>query len=200
MYEGKPEFALIDGTSSAVYYAVNSPYSIFRVEKLYYCVHNGVWFVSENAMGPWAVCTDVPEPIYTIPPSHPKYNVTYVYVYDTTPDTVVVGYTSGYSGTYVATTGVVMFGLGYAMACDMWHDYYCHYHYHPYYYSYGCSAHYDYYYGGYYRSARYYGPYGGAGGWAGYDPASGTYYRGGYAHGPYGGAFSREAYNPYTDR
>jgi hypothetical protein len=201
-YEGDPVFVVIDGTST-VYYAVNTPNAVFRVEKKYYSVHDGVWFESTSATGPWTVCTNVPDVIYTIPASHPKHNVTYVYVYDSTPDTVVVGYTSGYSGSYVAATGVVMFGLGWWIGSEIWDDHYHHYHhyhYHPHYYSYGCAARYDYYYGGYYRSARYYGPYGGAGGWAGYNPATGRYYRGGYAHGPYGSAFARQAYNPYTDR
>ena len=201
-YEGDPVFVVIDGTST-VYYAVNTPNSVFRVEKKYYSVHDGVWFESKNSTGPWTVCTNVPDVIYTIPASHPKHNVTYVYVYDSTPDTVVVGYTSGYSGSYVAATGVVMFGLGWWIGSEIWDDHYHHYHhyhYHPHYYSYGCAARYDYYYGGYYRSARHYGPYGGAGGWAGYNPATGRYYRGGYAHGPYGSAFARQAYNPYTDR
>jgi hypothetical protein len=99
----------------------------------------------------------------------------------------------------VATTGVIMFGVGYWIIYDDYYHYH-HYHYHSHYYSYGTAAHYNYYYGGYYHSARYYGPHGGAGGWAGYDPFSGTYYRGGYASGPYGSAFAREAYNPYTNR
>lgn len=202
VYEGDPQFVIIEGTST-VYYAVNTPYSVFRVKKKYYCVHDGVWFVASSATGPWVVSTGVPAVIYTIPSNHPKHNVTYVYIYDSTPDTVVVGYTSGYSGSYVAATGVVMFGLGWWIGSEIWDDHYYHYHhyhYHPHYYSYGCAARYDYYYGGYYRSARYYGPYGGAGGWAGYNPGTGTYYRGGYAHGPYGSAFARQAYNPYTDR
>ena len=199
VYEGSPTFIEIKETSPTVFYATNTPYSVFRVNAKYYCCHNGVWFEASTTSGPWIVCVDVPAVIYTIPASHPKHNVTYVYVYETTPDTVVVGYTSGYSGSYVAATGVIMFGLGYWAGYE-WDDYYYHYHCHPYYYSYGCAARYDYYYGGYYRSARYYGPHGGAGGWAGYDPGSGTYYRGGYAKGPYGNAYAREAYNPYTDR
>jgi hypothetical protein len=199
VYEGTPEFIVIDGTKT-VYYAVNTPYSVFRVDKKYYAVHNGVWFYSSDPLGPWIVSSEVPDVIYTIPATHPKHNVTYVYVYDSTPDTVVVGYTSGYSGAYVAATGVIMFGLGYWIGHDDDHYHYHHYHHHAHFYAYGSAYRYDYYYGGYYRSARYYGPYGGAGGWSGYDPGSGTYYRGGYAHGPYGSAFAREAYNPYTDR
>ncbi|MEE9615033.1 MAG: hypothetical protein V3W31_08835 [Thermodesulfobacteriota bacterium] len=198
-YEGEPQFVEIEGTSTPVYYAVNTPYSVFLVEGVYYSVHNGVWFVASSSSGPWGVADTVPAVIYTIPPTHPKHNVTYVYVYASTPDTVFVGYTSGYSGSYIAMTGVVMFGLGY-----WWYDpffpHYRHYHYHPHYYSYGCGYRYDYYYGGFYRSARHYGPYGGAGGWAGYNPRKGRYYRGGYANGPYGTVFARQAYNPYTDR
>ena len=199
-YEGEPLFVEIEDTAPVVYYAVNTPYSVFRVDRSYYSVHNGVWFTSVAAAGPWAVATKVPAAIYSIPPTHPKHNVTYVYVYDSTPDTVIVGYTSGYSGTYIATTGVVVYGVGYWSFYDPYYIQYYHYHYHPYYYSYGCAYRYDYYYGGYYKSASYYGPYGGAGGWAGYNPATGSYYRGGYAYGPYGSAFAREAYNPYTDR
>ena len=200
-YEGDPQFVVINGTET-VYYAVNTPHSVFRVEEKYYCVHNGVWFVSTTATGPWVVSKQVPAVIYTIPATHPKHNVTYVYIYDSTPDTVVVGYTSGYSGSYVTATGVVMFGLGLWIGSELHDDHYHyhHYHYHPHFYSYGCAARYDYYHGGYYRSARYYGPWGGAGGAAGFNPATGTYYRGGYAHGPYGSAFAREAYNPYTNR
>ncbi len=199
VYEGEPQFVVIKGAASPVYFAVNTPYNIFRVADMYYCVHDGIWFTSTSPTGPWLVSTKVPDVIYTIPPGHPKHNVTYVYIYETTPDTVVVGYTYGYSGTYVAATGVIMYGVGYWIGHDDYYHYH-HYHYHSHYYSYGCAAHYDYNYGGYYRSASYYGPYGGAGGWAGYDPASGAYYRGGYANGPYGSAFARQAYNPYTDR
>ncbi len=183
VYEGDPDFVLIDGTK--VYYAVNSPYSVFKVADAYYACHQGVWFICPTPHGPWKVCTKPPDAIYTIPPTHPKYNVTYVYVYDSTPDTVIVGYSSGYTGAYVATTGILMFGLGYAIAHDHYHDHY--YHYHPHYYAYGGAARYDDYHGGYYRSAHAYGPYGGAGRSASYNPATGTYSRGAYRYGP-GGA------------
>jgi hypothetical protein len=128
------------------------------------------------------------------------YNVTYVKVYESTPETVEVGYTSGYSGEYVAATGILMFGLGLWIGHEVAEDYYHDYHYYVHHYSYGCGARYDYYHGGYYTAARHYGPYGGAAGWAGYNPATGNYYRGGVAAGPYGSAFARSAYNPYDDR
>ncbi len=198
-YEGEPEFVEIEETET-VYYAVNTPYNVFRVNDMYYSVHDGVWFESYIASGPWVVSISVPAVIYTIPPTHPKHNVTYVHVYDYTPSTVVVGYTSGYSGAYISSTGVLMFGLGWWLAYDLLFPHFHHYHYHPHYYSYGSSHRYNYYYGGYYRAARYYGPYGGAGGWAWYHPRKKRHYRGGFSHGPYGKAYARQAYNPYTKR
>jgi hypothetical protein len=146
------------------------------------------------------VCADVPEQIYTIPSSHPYHNVTYVYVYDSTPDVVTVGYTSGYEGAYVAN-GLVMFGagmaLGYALFDDDWDDWYA-WHYPPCYYSYGCAARFDYHYGGFVRAGRYYGPYAGAGFGARYNPFTGTYARGAFAYGPYRSAGVGSAYNPLT--
>lgn len=192
VYEGKPEFVVIDGMT--VYYAINTPYDVFRVDNAYYCCYQGIWFESKAATGPWVVCTKVPAVLYQIPATHPKHNVTYVYVYDSTPSTVVVGYTAGYTGVYVAA-GLVMFGMGY----HYYHYHaYCHYHCHAHYYGYGCGAHYNHYSGTYYRATTAYGPYGGAGRGAAYDPSTGTYHRGAYAYGPSGSAYAREAYNPRT--
>jgi hypothetical protein len=193
-YQGDPKFEAIEGTK--VQYAVNTPEDVFLVNGKYYCCHQAVWFESSSAKGPWVVCASVPSEIYTIPPTHPSYNVTYVYVYDSTPDTVVVGCTSGYQGAYVAA-GVLMFGIGMAVA---WGAPYSYYHYGPAYYGYGCGARYSYYAGGYYSGARYYGPYGGAGWGASYNPATGTYARGAAAQGAYGSRYFAEAYNPYTGR
>ncbi|MBT7161858.1 MAG: hypothetical protein HN904_03715, partial [Victivallales bacterium] len=198
VYEGKPQFVKIDGTT--VYYAANTPNSVLKVGKDYYCCHQGIWFVAKSPAGPWAVASSVPKVIYTIPASHPKHNLTYVYVYDSTPDTVIVGYTSGYSGSYVAASGLLMFGLGYWLGNDDHHHHYSHYHHHSHYYSYGSAARYDYHHGGYVRSAHVYGPYGGAGRGAAYNPRTGTYSRGAYRYGPRGSAGARQAYNPYTGR
>jgi len=197
-YSGEPKFQTIPDTK--VQYATNSPNTVFIVNGSYYCCENGVWLSSSSANGPWALCTNVPKEIYSIPPTHPTHNVTYVVVQDSTPDTVTYSQTSGYSGEYVAATGVLMFGAGMilgAMIADD-HD---HYYYPPYpaYYSYGCGARYSYAYGGYYRAAQVsYGPYGGAGAAAKYNPYTGTYSRGAYAYGPAGSASVRQAYNPYT--
>ena len=66
----------------------------------YFGVQNGVWFVSNSLDGPWLVATTVPAVIYSIPASSPLHYVTYVKIYDSTPEEVVVGYTPGYTGAY----------------------------------------------------------------------------------------------------
>ena len=192
-YDGEPQFKAVPGTEG-VQFAVNTSYDVFLVGKGYYCCHQGVWFEAAAATGPWKVCDKVPAPIYTIPPQSPKHNVTYVYVYDSSPETVQVGVTSGYSGSYIAN-GLVVFGLGYWIAHELADN---HYYPSPCWYGYGCGA---YYHGGAYvsRGAAYYGPYGGAGNGAAYNPATGTFSRGAYAYGPRGAAGVRTAYNPWTN-
>lgn len=190
-YDGEPKFELIEKT--VVSWAVNSPYSVFKVREKYYCCHEAVWFESPTPTGPWTVCDSVPKEIYSIPPTHPKYNVTYVTVVSSTPTEVVVSYTSGYTGMYVCS-GVVMFGMAYSM----WYGPWWYYHYPPYWYSYGCGARYGWYGGCYYRAGYGYGPYGGVGFATAYNPATGTYARGAHAYGPYGGRYTAQSYNPYT--
>ncbi|HEX7899264.1 MAG TPA: hypothetical protein VF950_15970 [Planctomycetota bacterium] len=190
-YDGAPKFEAI---STAVAYAVNSPFAVFKVRERYYCCHEAVWFESAAPTGPWAVCVSVPPEIYSIPPSHPKHYVTYTTVYSSTPDTVVVGYTAGYTGMYV-WGGVVMFGMGMAIA---YNNPYWHYHYPSHWYGYGCGAHYSWTSGNYYRGSAVYGPYGGAGFGAGYNPATGNYVRGAAAYGPHGSAYAARSYNPAT--
>ncbi|MGP1345962.1 MAG: hypothetical protein ACTS3F_04740 [Phycisphaerales bacterium] len=198
-YDGEPEFRPIDTTK--VQFAINTSYDVFLVDGRYYCCHEGAWFESNAPDGAWAVCVDVPDAIYTIPASHPSHNVTYVYVYDSTPDTVVVGSTSGYHGEYVVG-GLLLFGAGMLLGAAIADDddwYHWHWHYHSCFYSYGCGAVYRGGYGGYYRAARYYGPYGGAGAGAVYNPRTGGWARGAYAYGPSGAGFARAGYNPWTD-
>jgi hypothetical protein len=158
-YAGEPQFKPITGT--AMQYAVNTSFDVIRVGDLYYVCFQGVWFRSTTPQGPWVVADSVPQQIYTIPPSSPVYHVTYVHVYDSTPDTVVVGYTSGYMGVY-PYGGTVVFGTGYYYPPYVWASgpvpvYY------PYPYSYGTAAYYNPYTGAYGRGAAVYGPYGGAG-------------------------------------
>lgn len=195
-YVGAPQFVPIEGTS--ITYAKNTPNDVFRIGDLYYLCFQGVWFVSTGSNGPWQATDKVPNEIYTIPESSPKYNVTYVKVYDSTPTTIVVGYTPGYYGCYVSS-GVVVWGTGYYYA--------------PYvaagvtavpvywgapYYTYGASAWYNPATGVYARGAAVYGPYGGYGAAAAYSPRTGTYAQGAAAWGPYGGVAAGRTYNPST--
>ncbi|MGA1978945.1 MAG: hypothetical protein ABSG99_00045 [Sedimentisphaerales bacterium] len=109
-YDGNPTFETIEGTS--MQYAVNTAYSVILVDGRYYCCNDAVWFVADYPLGPWSICTQVPQVIYTVPPSCPIYPVRYVYVYDSTPDVVYVGYTPGYFGCY-PYHGCVVYGTGY---------------------------------------------------------------------------------------
>jgi hypothetical protein len=106
-YDGEPKFEKIEDTD--MQYAVNTSSSVIRIEDRYYCCEDAVWFVADDPLGPWSVCTSVPEDVNTIPPSCPVYNVKYVYVYDYTPEVVYVGYTPGYVGCYVHG-GTVVYG------------------------------------------------------------------------------------------
>jgi hypothetical protein len=109
-YDGKPQFDNIPGTQ--MQYAVNSPQSVIQYKGLYYCVDNGVWFQSGSPDGPWQVCTVRPDEVDLIPPGCPVYNVKYVYIYDTDPDWVYMGYTPGYLNNYIYGPTVV-YGTGF---------------------------------------------------------------------------------------
>jgi hypothetical protein len=94
-------------------YAKNTATPVVHSGSNYWAVENGVWFTSPTPRGPWVVASSVPKEIYTIPPSSPVYPVTYVYVYRSSPEYVYVGYTPGYMGSYVAPSGMVVYGTGY---------------------------------------------------------------------------------------
>ena len=111
-YDGAPQFKPIEGTS--LDYAVNSPVPVIRIDdRDYYALDNGVWFFSATVDGPWSPASFVPPVIYTIPRSSPLHYVTYVRVYGATSDTLSVGYTPGYVGSYVTTDNTVVYGSGY---------------------------------------------------------------------------------------
>lgn len=133
-YDGEPKFEKVDGTT--MLYAVNSPQTVLKVSNKYYCVDNGIWFESNAPKGPWQVAVARPEEVEKIEPSSTVYNVKYVYIYDSTPDIVYVGYTPGYYGCYVYGPTVI-YGTGY----------YYYPWYHTYYYprpvTYGFSMHYN---------------------------------------------------------
>ncbi len=111
-YDGEATFVPIEGTSMT--YAKNTSAPVIKVsDNNYYCVEAGVWFKAPTPQGPWRVADTVPAEIYDIPPSSPLYYVTYVKVYNSTPEVVYVGYTPGYYGTVVsASTTTVVYGTG----------------------------------------------------------------------------------------
>jgi hypothetical protein len=112
-FDGPPQFAPVAGTSLS--YVTNSHSPIIQVSpNQFYSVTAGVWFTSNALTGPWRIATSVPPVIYTIPPSSPIYYVTYVRIYEATPQVVYVGYTPGYLGTVVAPYGTIVYGTGYA--------------------------------------------------------------------------------------
>lgn len=164
-YDGDPKFLAIDGTS--LQYAVNTSSTVLLSNKTYYCVENGIWFEAISPKGPWTVSTTRPTEVNKIPATVPVYNVKYVYIYETTPQYVYVGYTPGYMGCYVYGPTVI-YGTGFYY--NPWYG--------PYYYprpvTYGFSMRYNPYYGwsvGFHYSS----------GWFNYN-----YYGGGY-HGGYWG-------------
>lgn len=110
-YDGEPRFADVP-ESPGIAYALNTPEDVLRVNGRYYCCHQGVWYESTAASGPWVVCVSVPGAIYTLPPSCPAYHVRYCYVYDDQPDYVTCGYLPGYTGTFVYGPTVV-YGTGF---------------------------------------------------------------------------------------
>ena len=109
-YDGNPEFKKVKGTE--VYYAANTDKTVLRIKDKYYCVDDAIWFVSDQATGPWEVSDVRPDEVDELPPSSEVYNVKYVYIYDSTPEVVYVGYYPGYVHSYVYG-GVVVYGTGY---------------------------------------------------------------------------------------
>ena len=109
-YDGNPKFKEIEGTKVA--YAENTSSQVLRIDNVYYACDNAVWFTSKNATGPWVVADSIPrDEIKKIPASSPAYNTTYVQVYESTPEVVYVGYTSGYTYAY-PYYGVPIYGTG----------------------------------------------------------------------------------------
>ncbi len=133
-YDGDPVFDSIEGTSME--YAVNASTPVIRFGGRFYDCDQGVWFEGPNARGPWRVCINVPDEIYTIPPKYPVYYVRYVRVYSYTPTVVYTGYTSGYTGCYVFN-GSVVYGTGYHYRPWYRHQYF------PHPWTWGFGIHYD---------------------------------------------------------
>jgi len=197
-YSGDPKFAPIEGTS--LYYATNTPDKVIKVADVYYLCLQGVWFMSPNSQGPWTTASSIPKEVYTIPPSSPVYNVTYVTQTTTSSGNVQSSYTAGYMGAFVvgvALGAVVANGTGYYYPPYIYHPPYGYPVYRPYPVPYGGS----YYntgngsYGAYHTT---YTPYGSATRAASYNPYTGTYKQGASVSTPYGSRSTAQAYNPYT--
>lgn len=109
-YSGDPKFQPVTANSS-VNYAVNTTHSVVEVEDTYYVCDSGVWYQSAAPAGPWIVSIQIPQVIYTIPPTCPIYPVTFCKIYSYTPDVVWCGYLPGYTGSYVYG-GAVVYGTG----------------------------------------------------------------------------------------
>lgn len=200
VYVGDPQLVRIEGTQ--LYYIKNTQQTVIKADNLYYLCYQGIWFVSSNPNGPWQTAPSVPQVIYTIPPSSPVYNVTYV-TQVTTPDgSVQASYTAGYTGVYVigvATGVIITCGTGYYYPpYVVVHPVYHHPVYYPTPYTYGYMAHYHSPTGAYGVSQTAYGPYGSATRTASYNPYTGTYARTASVSTPYGSAAAGRAYNPYT--
>ncbi len=179
-YDGAPQFKPIEGTKME--FAVNTSYSVIKLDARYYCCHQAVWYVAGTPQGPWQVADKVPDEIYTIPPSNQTYNTTYVHVYDSTPDVVYTGYYPGYVNSYVYG-GCVVYGTGW-----YYPPYISPYVYYPYYPTWGLSVGWNPWYGWGFGVSWGYGPFSitvGFGGWGGYG---GWYGAPGY-HPPYYGGY-----------
>jgi hypothetical protein len=198
VYAGEPQFVAIEGTT--MFYAVNTQNRVIRVGNLYYLCFQGIWFFGPTPNGPWKTADSVPQVIYTIPPSSPVYNVTYVIVSNPTPTTVEMSYSSGYMGMFVmgmAVGATIVYGTGYYYPPYVyWGPRYPIYY--PYPYTYGVAAVYNPYTGAYGVGRVVYGPYGSVGSAAWYNPTTGMYGRAVTTQNAYGGHTYAQAYNPWT--
>ncbi|MGB7451828.1 MAG: hypothetical protein WBM36_06855 [Lysobacterales bacterium] len=108
-YDGEPVYQPVDGTD--LVYIQNTGSTVLVSGGLYYLVEEGVWYVSSSPNGPWQVSDHRPAQVETILPTSPVYNTKYVHVYDSTPSVVYVGYTPGYTGSYVYRN-TIFYGTG----------------------------------------------------------------------------------------
>ena len=107
VYYGEPRFEPIAETR--LERAVNTPSPVIRHNNFFYLNHEAAWYRSSKATGPWKVTIQVPEEIYTIPPSDPLYPVTFVRPLGNQPrdDEARFSYTEGYNGMYTIGRRVV---------------------------------------------------------------------------------------------
>jgi hypothetical protein len=199
-YDGPPEFKPIESTS--LQYATNTQDKVIKDGDLYYLCFQGVWFMSTTPNGPWKTADSVPKEIYTIPPSSPVYNVTYVTQTNPTPTTVESSSTGGYLGMFVigmAAGACIAYGTGYYYPPYVYFGpAYPYPIYRPWPATYGAGVVYNPATGGWAAGRAVYGPYGAAGSSAWYNPATGRYGRSASVQGWYGGRTAASTYNPWT--
>ncbi|MFT3933733.1 MAG: hypothetical protein QM726_08980 [Chitinophagaceae bacterium] len=105
-YDGDPRFVPIENTNLQL--AENASLTVMLApNNQYYALENGVWFISGSPNGPWQVANERPSDVEKIPVSNSAYNARYVYVYQSTPQYVYVGYTPGYMGNYICRRTIV---------------------------------------------------------------------------------------------
>jgi hypothetical protein len=190
-YAGDPKFEPIQDTDVAR--AVNSGFDVLQYHNHYYWCYQGIWYDASAPTGPWAVTTEVPNAIYTIPPSSPAYNVTQVQVVESTPTTVTYSYPPAYTSSVYVVWGVPYYGTGWYYPPYIYGPVY-----YPYWGSYGHGSWYNPVTGGYGSRSVWYGPYGGYSYTQGYNPRTGRY---GYVETAWDGddwMSSGQKYNPRT--
>ncbi|MEE8340362.1 MAG: hypothetical protein V3R56_09475 [Xanthomonadales bacterium] len=159
-FAGEPSFVEIQGTG--LRRAENTPFQVIMHNNFYYLCHDGAWYSSARAQGPWKVATEVPEAIYTIPPTDPAYNVTFVRLdsFDDSSNKVAYSHTMGYRRTY-STGYSVVYGTGWNYPGLVLENAYGYPSYWRYPHSYGYGARYNPVYGGYGYGGLYGYGYGG---------------------------------------
>ncbi len=208
-YDGEPSFEPVEGTEDLAY-ANNTGSTVLQADRQYYLVEDGVWYVSSFPNGPWEVSAYRPTQVAAISPQSPVYNVKYVYIYDSTPDVVYVGYTPGYLGNYVYYDTIV-YGTGW-----YYRPWVTPYYYYPRYNTWGFNVSYNswngwsfglswgwgpfyagYYSGGYWHHGHsWYNPRYSCWGPRGYHPRPAPYGRYSYGHGSYNrGGYDRGGYD-----
>ena len=208
-YDGDPQFEPVEGANDLAY-ANNTGSTVLQADRQYYLVEDGVWYVSSFPNGPWEVSAYRPAQVASISPQSPVYNVKYVYIYDSTPDVVYVGYTPGYTGSYVYNSTIV-YGTGW-----YYQPWVTPYYYYPRYSTWGFNVNYNpwsgwgfglswgwgpfyagWYSGGYWHQGHHwYNPRYSYWGPRGYRPRPTPYGRYSYGHGGYNrGGYDRGGYN-----
>jgi len=200
IYDGAPQFKTIESTS--LEYATNTQEKIVKDGDIYYLCLQGVWFISTKPDGPWKTADSIPKEIYTIPPSSPVYNITYVTQTNPTATTVESSTTAGYFGMFVIgmTAGLaIAYGTGFFYPPYVyWGPGAFYPAYHPWPVTYGAGVVYNPWTGGWAAGRAAYGPYASAGASAWYNPATGRYGHAASVQGWYGGRTVASAYNPWT--